>query len=144
MTAILLVFNSTISSAITSNAMPYIAADFGVTGDIQMYLPVSVYLIGYIFGPLVFSPLSESVGRRHVVVWTFSIFILFTLACALAPDWPSFLIFRLICGTCASVPLTVIGGLYADIFPNPKTRGRAMVAFMSVWYQALPNILRSY
>ncbi len=97
-----------------------------------MYLPVTVYLIGYIFGPLVFGPLSEAIGRRPVVLWTFNVFIVFTLACALAPNWPSFLIFRCICGTCASVPLTVIGGLYADIFESPKTRGRAMVCFMSV------------
>lgn len=107
-------------------------AEFDVKDDVQVYLPVSVYLIGYIFGPLVFSPLSETVGRKIVVFWTFNVFILFTLACALAPNWPSFLIFRLVTGTCASVPLTVIGGLFADIFQDPQTRGRAMVAFMSV------------
>ncbi|KAF7561395.1 hypothetical protein G7046_g2751 [Stylonectria norvegica] len=130
-TAIVLTVNSTISSAITSNAITYIMDDFDVTGEIQSYLPTTVYLIGYIVGPLVFSPLSESIGRKSVSFWTFNIFILFTLACALAPNWPALLIFRLICGTAASVPLTVIGGLYADIFFSPQTRGRAMITFMS-------------
>lgn len=108
--------------------------DFGVEGDIQSFLPTTVYLIGYILGPLVFSPLSESVGRKTVTFWTFTVFTIFTLACALAPSWPALLIFRLICGTCACVPLTVIGGLYADIFLSPQTRGRAMISFMSVRY----------
>ncbi|EMR72256.1 putative mfs multidrug protein [Eutypa lata UCREL1] len=98
-TAILLTVNSTISSAITSNAVSYIKDDFGITGDIQDFLPTTVYLIGYIFGPLVFSPLSESIGRKPVTFWTFNVFILFTLASALAPNWPSLLIFRLICET---------------------------------------------
>ncbi|KAL2429125.1 Polyamine transporter 3 [Exophiala dermatitidis] len=131
LTAIVLVLNSTISSAITSNAMPYIMKDFGIKGEIQSYLPTTVYLIGYTFGPLVFSPMSESFGRKVVTFWTFNVFILGTLACALAPNWPSLLAFRVICGTCASVPLTVIGGLYADIFLSPRTRGRAMITFMS-------------
>jgi MFS family permease len=130
--AIILVCDSTISSAITSNAVDYIAKDLDVKGDTQMYLPVSMYLVGYIFGPLVFSPMSESIGRKPIILWTFNVFILFTMACALAPNWPALLIFRLVCGTCASVPLTVIGGLFADIFESPKTRGRAMVTFMSV------------
>ena len=131
LTAILLVVNSTISSAITSNAVSYIAIEFDVEDEVQMYLPVSVYLIGYIFGPLVFSPLSETIGRKIVMFWTFNIFRCFTLTCELATNWPSLLIFRLIGGTCASVPLTVIGGLFADVFQDPQ-RGRAMVAFMSV------------
>lgn len=132
MVGIILIFNSTVSSAITSNAMAYIAQDLNVHGKNQDYLPTTVYLIGYIFGPLVFGPLSEIHGRKVVVLWTFNVFILFTMACALAPDWPSLLIFRLVCGTCASVPFAVIGGLFADVFESPRTRGRAVVAFMSV------------
>ncbi|OQV06877.1 hypothetical protein CLAIMM_11391 [Cladophialophora immunda] len=131
MVGIILIFNSTVSSAITSNAVTYIAQDLDVHGENQAYLPTTVYLIGYIFGPLVFGPLSETQGRKVVTLWTFNVFILFTMACALAPNWPSLLVFRLVCGTCASVPFAIIGGLFADVFESPRTRGRAVVAFMS-------------
>ncbi|MCZ6915084.1 MAG: MFS transporter, partial [Rickettsia endosymbiont of Ixodes persulcatus] len=131
-TAVVLTLNSTVSSSITSNAVSYIMADFGIADPIQSFLPTTVYLIGYTFGPLVFSPLSETFGRKVITFWTFNVFLLFSLACALAPNWPALLVFRLIVGTCASVPLTVIGGLYADIFESPRARGRAMIVFMSV------------
>jgi hypothetical protein len=55
------------SSAITSNAITYIMDDFfNIKGDIQCFLPTTVYIIRYILGPLVFRPLSESVGRKIV------------------------------------------------------------------------------
>ena len=63
---------------------------------------------------------------------TFVVFMLFTMACALAPNWPAFLVFRLICGISASSPIAVIGGLYADIFNDPVIRGRAMAVFLAV------------
>ena len=54
------------------------------------------------------------------------------MGCALAPNWPALLIFRLICGIMASSPIAVVGGLYADVFGDPVVRGRAMAVFMAV------------
>ena len=71
------------------------------------------------------------------MLWSFVIFTLFTMACALAPNWPALLVFRLICGIMASSPIAVVGGLYADIFGNPVTRGRAMAVFMAVRLSSL-------
>ena len=63
---------------------------------------------------------------------TFALFTLFTLACAVAPNWPALLIFRWIVGMNASSAIAVTGGLYADIYDDPVTRGRAMAFFMAV------------
>ena len=63
---------------------------------------------------------------------SFVVFTLFTMACALAPTWPAFLVFRLICGINASSAIAIVGGLYADVFGNPVVRGRAMATFMAV------------
>ena len=63
---------------------------------------------------------------------TFFVFTVFTLACALAPNWPALLTFRLLGGIAASCPIAVVGGIYADIFDDPVSRGRAMVMFMAV------------
>jgi len=106
--------------------------DFGLSRDGQKVLPTSIFLIGYCIGPLVWSPLSETIGRRSVLFWTFTVFFLGTLGCALAPNWTSLLIFRVICGTMAAAPQTVVGGVYADLFPDLRSRGRAMALYMSV------------
>lgn len=66
------------------------------------------------------------------MISSFIVFTLFTLACAVAPNWPSFLVFRLICGINASSPNAVVGGMYADIYNDPVTRGRTMAIFMAV------------
>lgn len=66
------------------------------------------------------------------MVSSFVIFTLFVLACAVAPNWPALLVFRLICGIMASSAIAVVGGLYADVFGDPVIRGRAMAIFMTV------------
>ncbi|KIH94351.1 hypothetical protein SPBR_06205 [Sporothrix brasiliensis 5110] len=65
------IINSTMGSALPSNAVPYMAKEWGVTSSTQMVLPVSTYLVGYILGPLVWAPLSEQYGRRALVLVTF-------------------------------------------------------------------------
>ncbi|KAI0972926.1 major facilitator superfamily transporter [Xylaria arbuscula] len=119
------VINSTMGSSLPSMAVPYITREWGVTSDTQKVLPISTYLIGYVFGPLLWGPLSEHIGRRRLSVATLVLFILWTLGCALAPNWPAFLIFRLLCGVFGSAPIAVVTGQLADIYEDPVTRGRA-------------------
>jgi len=91
-----------------------------------------MYIFGYILGPLLFGPLSETYGRKPVMMLTFLLFTIFTMACALAPNFPALLIFRFLTGVNASSPISVTGGIYADIYNDPVTRGRAMAVFMGV------------
>lgn len=131
----MLVLNSTMASALPSMAIPNIMETFGVTSTAESVLPISIFLIGYIFGPLIWGPLSEHWGRRYLTVATFVVFALFTMACALAPTWSSFLIFRLICGACAGAPIAIVAGILADLYSEHKTRGRAYAIFMVVRYR---------
>lgn len=66
------------------------------------------------------------------MVVTFCLFIIFTMACALMPTWTGLLIFRLLRGISASAPIAIVGGVYADIYNDPVTRGLAMAIFMAV------------
>ncbi|KAK0634823.1 major facilitator superfamily domain-containing protein [Bombardia bombarda] len=127
----MLIINSTMGSALPSNAIPFIAAEWGITSQQQEVLPISVYLIGYVMGPILWAPLSEQYGRRNLTIGTFITFTLFTLACALAPSWPAFLIFRLFSGVFASAPIAIVTGIYADIYGDPRTRGRSMGMFLA-------------
>jgi multidrug resistance protein len=130
-TCMVLVMNSTIGSALPSGAIRQIADHFHVTNQSLLVLPVSIYLIGYVLGPLVFAPMSESYGRKWIVVATFALFTVFQLGCALAPTYSSLIVMRLLVGIGASTPVSVIGGIYADIYSTPRARGRAVTVFMA-------------
>ena len=115
-----------------SGALDAISAHFGVTDRVQLSLLNSLYMVGYVLGPLIFGPLSEYIGRRPVLIGTFLGYLVFMLACSGAPSYSALLAFRLICGLNAAAPTTIIGGLYADIFDNPSERGIAMAFYMAV------------
>ncbi|KND94032.1 Polyamine transporter 3 [Tolypocladium ophioglossoides CBS 100239] len=126
----MLVINSTMGSALPSMAVPSIAREFGVTSTEQKVLPISVFLIGYVLGPVIWGPLSEHLGRRHLTIATFAAFSLFTMACALAPSWPALLVCRMFCGVFASAPIAIVAGIIADVYGEPRTRGRAFAVFI--------------
>jgi Na+/melibiose symporter-like transporter len=135
----IVVVNSTLGSALPSNAIPYISKEFGITSKTARILPVSMYLVGYVFGPLLFGPLSETYGRKIVMISTFILFTLFTLACALAPNLAALSVFRLFAGIYASSPLSVAWGVYADIYADPVSRGRALSIIIGVREYFFPS-----
>ncbi|KAJ6133773.1 hypothetical protein N7523_000095 [Penicillium sp. IBT 18751x] len=129
---LLTLFNSVFDSTVPSGGIKFISRALDVKSETQQVLPTSVYLIGYVTGPLAFGPMSELYGRRPVMVGTFVLFTIFTLACAVAPNWPAFIIFRALCGICASSAIAVTGGLFADVYRSPLARGRTMALSMAV------------
>jgi MFS family permease len=80
----------------------------------------------------VFGPLSEIYGRRTVLLPTFFCFTAFTLGWALSPNWNALVVLRLLTGLVASAPITIVCGVYANIYELDIRRGRAIVAFMAV------------
>src|SRR4051794_31053038 len=112
--------------------MSPMSADFGIDntqGNPELALPISLFLVGYVFGPLLFGPLSELHGRKYVIQGAFVSYTIFTLACALAPNWTSMLVFRLFSGIFASAPGTLGGGIIADLYSDLHSRGRAIAYF---------------
>lgn len=128
-TLMMLIVNSTMGSALPANALPFISDEWDVTSKQQQVLPISVYLIGYVMGPVLWAPLSEHFGRKALTFCTFILFTLFTLATALSPTWSAFLVFRLMTGVFASAPIAIVPGIIADTCNDPRTRGRNMGLF---------------
>jgi MFS family permease len=90
--------------------------------------------------------MSEAWGRKWVVLATFILFTAFHLGCALAPTFSSLVIMRLLVGIGASTPVSVIGGIYADIYSTAKARGRAVTMFMAAttWGPLIGPIISGY
>ncbi|CAF9925996.1 MAG: hypothetical protein ALECFALPRED_003270 [Alectoria fallacina] len=131
-TCFLIVLNSAIASSLPGGTVFYTADYFHVTNKQEFALPISVFLAGYVFGPLLFSPLSEMYGRRIIMISTFVGYTAFTLGCAMAPTWPALLVFRFFVGLCAAAPYTLGGGICADLYSNAAHRGLAIMVLMIV------------
>ncbi|KAM5362039.1 hypothetical protein ACJA88_014192 [Fusarium oxysporum] len=96
----------------------------------RLVLLNSLYMLGFAIGPLIFGPLSEHLGRRPVLIGTYLGYMIFTLCCAVSPNFTALLIFRLFCGVAAAAPNAVVGPLFADIFDRPGPRGKATAYYM--------------
>ncbi|KAE8152266.1 major facilitator superfamily domain-containing protein [Aspergillus avenaceus] len=130
LTGTLFTFNSALGSSLPAGAKSEISSAFSITSDTLLVLLNSLYLVGFSIGPLIFGPLSEYCGRRPVLLGTYIGYTAFTLGRALSPNYAALLVFRLLCGLNAAAPNAVLGGLYSDIYKNPRQRGIAMGFFM--------------
>lgn len=104
---------------------------FNEYNEQKLILPTSMYLVGYVFGPMFWGPLSESYGRKGVMIYSFAMLTIFSVASAVAPNFAALAIFRLIVGIGGSCANSVVGGICADIYHDPKSRGRSMATFMA-------------
>lgn len=109
MSVINAVNNSNLGSTLSSNPKS-LTHRFGVKSDILLVLPSSVFLLGYVFGPLAAAPMSEKYGRKGVLTGCFGIYSLALLCCAVSPNFGALVFFRLMMGLGASTALSVVGG----------------------------------
>ncbi|KAH0335069.1 MFS transporter, partial [Aureobasidium melanogenum] len=89
---------------------------------------VSLFVLGFALGPLVWAPLSETIGRQKVFFMTFAFFSAFLAGCAGVNNIGSLLVLRFFAGSFGSSPFTNAGGVISDIF-SAQERGRAITIF---------------
>ena len=125
--------NGTLNTSLTAGAVPYLAAHFALSSDSTLLvLPMSLFLAGYGLGPIVWAPISETYGRRTVLIPAFTVFTGLALGCALASSWKLFLAFRFIMGFCAGCPFAVTTGVFADVYAGKHERGYAIMLINTV------------
>ncbi|KAL8680507.1 MAG: hypothetical protein Q9186_003306 [Xanthomendoza sp. 1 TL-2023] len=116
-------FASSVDSAVLRQA----SEDFGVSEAVES-LATGLFLVGFGTGALFAGPVSETVGRNPVYIVTLSLFMIFVLASALAPNIGAQLVFRFIAGLFGSTPLTCAGGSISDLW-SPMERVYAFPVF---------------
>ncbi|GFZ48481.1 Polyamine transporter 2 [Saitozyma sp. JCM 24511] len=120
------------SSAIVTGDFGDQERHFGVSSEV-IALTVTLVVCGFGTGPLLWSPLSELLGRRLLWAIPFAIYIIFNVPCALAPNIGCLLVSRFLCGFFGSAPLTLAGGTIADVW-GPEERGFAIAIFAAAPY----------
>lgn len=91
-------------------------------------LGVSLFVLGFALGPLIWAPLSEIYGRQVIFAISYSGFAIFNAAGIGSKNIQTLLILRFLAGSFGSSPLTNAGGQIADLF-NARERGAAMAIF---------------
>ncbi|KAF4781192.1 hypothetical protein HER10_EVM0008441 [Colletotrichum scovillei] len=117
-----------LASSIFAPGIPKLMQDFNSTNRELSAFVVSVYVLGFAFGPMVLAPLSEMWGRVAIYHITNFIFLAFTVACAVAPSLSSLVVFRFLAGTFGAAPMTNGGGSIADMF-RAEERAGVMAVF---------------
>ncbi|KAJ5040355.1 uncharacterized protein L3040_006011 [Drepanopeziza brunnea f. sp. 'multigermtubi'] len=125
--SVLMVINATFASSGPSGTLGDMSIELHVSEE-AAGLVISLFLLGYCFGPLFWAPLSEFYGRRWIFYISFTLYLIFNFLCAFAPNFAALLIGRFITGTMASAPLSNAPGVLADIW-GPVERGNAMALF---------------
>lgn len=124
----LLTLITPLASSMFAPAVPQVMKDFNSDSTTLAEFVVSVYLLGFAFGPLIISPLSELYGRYPLYTITNIGFCIFTIACAYAPNLGALIVFRFFAGTFGVTPVTIGGGTIADLIPQQKRGG-----VMAIW-----------
>ena len=106
-----------LTSAIFAPAIKNAGKEFGVGSEVGT-LGTTLYVLGFATGPLIWAPWSELRGRKWPLTISMLLGGIFTLACALAKDIQTLVIYRFFAGVCGAGQLTVVPGVLADIYDN--------------------------
>ncbi|ATY58344.1 Major facilitator superfamily general substrate transporter [Cordyceps militaris] len=123
-----LTFVTPLASSMFAPGVPSLMREFKSSSAELAAFCVSVYILGFAAGPMIFAPLSELYGRTRVYHIANVGFIAFIIGCALAPSLNALIVFRFLSGVFGSCPITNGGGSISDMIIQQK-RGAAMAGF---------------
>jgi DHA1 family bicyclomycin/chloramphenicol resistance-like MFS transporter len=102
-------------------AFPAVEADLHA-GPLAMQQTISVYMIAYALMSLLHGPVSDSLGRRRVILVGVVVFTLASIGCALAGSIEALLAFRALQGMSAGAGLIVGRAIIRDCFDGVEAQ----------------------
>lgn len=117
------------------SALPPLAIDMGLPaipalqsafhiGIGQATRTLTVFLLGFSVGPILFGPLSDRYGRKPVLMLGLALFSLAALACACAGHIASLLVLRLLQGVAAGAAAALPAAIVRDVFSGHAALSR--------------------
>ncbi|EAT78096.1 hypothetical protein SNOG_14556 [Parastagonospora nodorum SN15] len=91
-------FLTPLASSMFAPGVPEVMREFNSTSDMLEGFMLSVYVLGFAFGPLIVAPLSEMYGRLPMYHSCNLLFIIFTIAAAVSTSMSQFVVFRFFMG----------------------------------------------
>ena len=121
----------------------YIPAFSGIARSIgatpaQMQQTLSAYLFGFAFMNLFHGALSDSFGRRPVVLWGLAVFTLASLGCALSETIGQLVFFRALQGLSTGAGIVVSRAVIRDMFP--PAQAQKVMSQVTIYFGVAPAI----
>ena len=114
-----------------------IAASLTAT-PVQMQQTLSAYLFGFAFMSLFHGALSDSLGRRPVVLWGIAVFTLASAGCALSQSIGQLVFFRALQGLSAGAGIVVSRAVIRDMFP--PAQAQKVMSQVTIYFGVAPAI----
>lgn len=121
-------FLTPLGSTMFAPAIPQVMATYHSSDPLLSSFVVSVWVLGYFFGPLFLGPLSELYGRLPVYLVCNVLFTVFNVATAVSPSLSALIVFRFLAGTFGGCPITIGAGTFGDTI-KPASRGK----IIAIW-----------
>lgn len=115
-----------VSTAYTGG-LAEIMATFNISTELSI-LGISLFVLGFAIGPLLWAPSSEFFGRQILFVLTYTVLTAFNIGAAVSQNIQTLVIVRFFAGAFGSSPLTNAGGVIADLF-TASERGLATAVY---------------
>ncbi len=115
---------NTFAATIVAPSVPLIMRDLHTDDPVLGSFIVPIYVFGQIAGPLLLMPLSNTYGRRVVYHFSNVQFIIFNIACTVAPSTNSLIAFRFFAGCAAACPLAIGHSSIEDMYLDKKNSQR--------------------
>ncbi|MCC7068492.1 MAG: multidrug effflux MFS transporter [Burkholderiales bacterium] len=114
-----------------------ISASLGA-GPIEMQQTLSAYLFGFAFMNLFHGALSDSFGRRPVVLWGVAAFTLASLGCALSQTVGQLIFFRALQGVSTGAGMVVSRAVIRDLFP--PAQAQKVMSQVTIFFGVAPAV----
>ncbi|MFT3801211.1 MAG: multidrug effflux MFS transporter [Burkholderiaceae bacterium] len=105
---------------------------------LQMQQTLSAYLLGFAFMNLFHGALSDSFGRRPVILWGIGMFTLASAGCAMSTSIGALVFFRALQGLSTGAGIVVSRAVIRDMFP-PSEAQRVM-AQVTIYFGVAPAV----
>lgn len=130
---IFLAFVSTFGASIYSAGISQVVLEFNISEELAI-LPLSLYTVGLAIGPLLGSPLCETLGRKVVFLTATPIFALFTVGAGFSNSIAALNVCRFFAGLFAA---PAVGNASATIIDYTAGRYRAITM---AFYYSIPQL----
>ncbi|RDI89026.1 Pre-mRNA-splicing factor [Venturia inaequalis] len=123
----MLALAASLGSSIISPGERAISEEFGVSQEVSV-LAISLYVLGFAFGPCFWAPMSEIWGRRVSMLPAMVGLGLFSIGCAVSQNAQAIFITRFFSGFFGSAPVSNVSAALGDMY-EPKARGVAVTFY---------------
>ena len=121
----------------------YIPAFSGIArslqaSPVQMQQTLSAYLLGFAVMSLFHGAISDSFGRRPVVLWGVAIFTLSSVGCALSNSIGQLIFFRVLQGLSSGAGIVVSRAVVRDMFE--PSQAQKVMSQITIFFGIAPAI----